>query len=101
MEHSEESVVDWAYKGKRKFKMVTEVWAEPQFGRLTDLNSELKYLEGLQYNQVPNAVSFNTWRSLHPTTPRSPETQLQIEHPTGVRKVIGLTPLGRTRSSFS
>ena len=37
--------------------MVTEVWAEPQFGRLTDLNSELKYLEGLQYNQVPNAVS--------------------------------------------
>lgn len=38
--------------------MVTEVWAEPQFGRLTDLNSELKYLEGLQYNEVPNAVRF-------------------------------------------
>ena len=38
--------------------MVTEVWAEPQLGRLTDLNSELKYLEGLQYNEVPNAVSF-------------------------------------------
>jgi len=38
--------------------MVTEVWAEPQHGRLTDLNSELKYLEGLQYNEVPNAVSF-------------------------------------------
>lgn len=37
--------------------MVTEVWAEPQHGRLTALNSELKYLEGLQYNEVPNAVS--------------------------------------------
>ena len=37
--------------------MVTEVWAEPQHGYLTDLNSELKYLEGLQYNEVPNAVS--------------------------------------------
>ena len=36
--------------------MVTEVWAEPQFGALTVLNSELKYLEGLQYNQVPHAV---------------------------------------------
>ena len=36
--------------------MVTEVWAEPQFGTLTDLNSELKYLEGLQYHQVPEAV---------------------------------------------
>lgn len=58
LERSEESVVDWAYKGKRKFNMVTEVWAEPQFGRLTDLNSELKYLEGLQYNEVPNAVRF-------------------------------------------
>ena len=49
--------MDWDYKGKRKFNMVTEVWAEPQFGHLTGLNSELKYLEGLQYNQVPNAVS--------------------------------------------
>jgi len=38
--------------------MVTEVWAEPQHGRLTGLNSDLKYLEGLQYNEVPNAVSF-------------------------------------------
>ena len=58
MERSEDSVVDWPYEGKRKFNMVTEVWAEPQLGRLTDLNSELEYLEGLQYNEVPNAVSF-------------------------------------------
>ena len=58
LERSEDSVVEWAYKGKRKFNMVTEVWAEPQHGRLTGLNSELKYLEGLQYNEVPNAVSF-------------------------------------------
>lgn len=58
MERSEDSVVEWAYKGKHNFNMVTEVWAEPQLGRLTDLNSELKYLEGLQYNEVPNAVSF-------------------------------------------
>lgn len=58
LERSEDSAVDWDYKGKRKFNMVTEVWAEPQHGRLTDLNSELKYLEGLQFNEVPNAVSF-------------------------------------------
>ena len=58
LERSEDSAVDWDYKGKRKFNMVTEVWAEPQHGRLTDLNSELKYLEGLQYSEVPNAVSF-------------------------------------------
>ena len=57
LERSEDSAVDWDYKGKRKFNMVTEVWAEPQHGRLTDLNSELKYLEGLQYSEVPNAVS--------------------------------------------
>ena len=62
-DRAEESVADWAMEGKpslgktkRKFNMVTEVWAEPQFGTLTVLNSELKYLEGLQYNQVPHAV---------------------------------------------
>ena len=58
-ERSEESVLDWASLGKagRKFNMVTEVWAEPQFGCLTDLKTELKYMEGLQYDQIPDAVS--------------------------------------------
>ena len=36
--------------------MVTEVWAEPQFGVLTGLTSELKYLDGQKYNEVPDAV---------------------------------------------
>lgn len=58
-ERSEESVLDWASLGKagRKFNMVTEVWTEPQFGCLTDLKTELKCMEGLQYDQVPEAVS--------------------------------------------
>ena len=63
-ERSDEAVVDWAYEVKppsaqsgRTFNMVTEVWAEPQFGRLTDLSPELRYLESLMYNQVPNGVS--------------------------------------------
>ncbi|CAH3194514.1 unnamed protein product, partial [Porites evermanni] len=59
----EEAVADWTLEGKpalgntrQKFNMVTEVWAEPQFGVLTDLPSELKYLDGLKYNEVPDAV---------------------------------------------
>ena len=62
-DRTEESIADWAIEGKsslgktgRKFNMVTEVWAEPQFGTLTDMKSELKYLAGLHYNQVPHAV---------------------------------------------
>lgn len=59
----EEAIADWTLEGKpalgntrQKFNMVTEVWAEPQFGVLTDLPSELKYLDGLKYNEVPDAV---------------------------------------------
>ena len=59
----EGAIADWTLDGKpalgntkQKFNMVTEVWAEPQFGVLTDLPSELKYLDGLKYNEVPDAV---------------------------------------------
>ena len=63
VERTEEPIADWAKEGKPSLtqrrptlNMVTEVWAEPQFGELSVLNSELKYLEGLYYNQVPHAV---------------------------------------------
>lgn len=37
--------------------MVIEVWVEFQYGCFIVLNFELKYLEGLQYNEVFNVVS--------------------------------------------
>lgn len=63
LDRAVDAIGDWEIEGKlslarkkQKLNVVTEVWAEPQFGILTDLNSELKYLEGLQYNEVPHAV---------------------------------------------
>ena len=63
LDRTVDAIGDWEIEGKlslarkkQKLNVVTEVWAEPQFGILMDLNSELKYLEGLQYNEVPHAV---------------------------------------------
>lgn len=63
LDRTVDAIGGWEIEGKlslarkkQKLNVVTEVWAEPQFGILTDLNSELKYLKGLQYNEVPHAI---------------------------------------------
>lgn len=58
------AVEDWVDEGKatspdnnQKLQMVTEVWIEPQFGVIVSDNKALQYLNGLQYFEVPQAVS--------------------------------------------
>jgi len=50
---------------EEKLQMVTEVWIEPQFGVITSEEEAIQYLNGLQYYDVPQAVS-RTKNLCHP-----------------------------------
>lgn len=59
-----DAVKDWVDGGQApsqdiggNLQMVTEVWIEPQFGVINCEEKPLKYLDGLKYYEVPQAVS--------------------------------------------
>ena len=50
-----EAEEDWA---SDKYKqMVTEVWVEPQCGVVSGVGAGFPYVEGLEYQDIPTAVS--------------------------------------------
>lgn len=46
-----------ALEGDSELNLVTEVWVEPQYGRVGPGPESWKHLQGLTYSEIPHAVS--------------------------------------------
>lgn len=54
-----------ALEGDSELNLVTEVWVEPQYGRVGPGPESWKHLRALTYSEIPQAVSDLRWA---PTT---------------------------------
>ena len=43
---------------KGELQIATEIWIEPQCGVASQNEKDLKYVEGLEYYEIPGKVSF-------------------------------------------
>lgn len=57
-----------ALEGDSELNLVTEVWVEPQYGRVGPGPESWKHLQDLTYSEIPQAVS----------NPRTVPPQLEI-----------------------
>lgn len=47
-----------ALEGDSELNLVTEVWVEPQYGRVGPGPENWKHLQDLTYSEIPQAVSY-------------------------------------------
>lgn len=71
-----------ALEGDSELNLVTEVWVEPQYGRVGPGPESWKHLQGLTYSEIPGAVSDLT----DPPTPSQAGC-----HPFGSTTAFGLS----------
>lgn len=50
-----------ALEGDSELNLVTEVWVEPQYGRVGPGPESWKHLQDLTYSEIPQAVSDPGW----------------------------------------